>query len=64
MRLFKYSYILKNRAKKFVSELSKNNNEEENANIMMIILKKIISNEKLAIPRLDIFEKIVPSIID
>jgi hypothetical protein len=55
---------LKNRIEKILTELSKNINEEENTNTMMIILKKIISNEKLSIPRLDIFEKIVPSLID
>ena len=43
-------------------ELSKDNYNGINANIMMIILKKIISNEKLIIPRLPIFEKIAPSI--
>ena len=31
---------------------------------MMIILKKIISNEKLILPRLKIFEKIAPSLND
>jgi hypothetical protein len=28
---------------------------------MIILLKKIIANEKISIPRLKIFEKIVPS---
>ena len=45
-----------------MSELSKNNYYESNCNIMMVILKKVISNEKLVIPRLPIFEKIAPSI--
>jgi len=31
---------------------------------MMIILKKIVSNEKLILPRLKIFEKIAPSLND
>ena len=39
-------------------ELSKT---DENAVNMIIILKKIIANEKLSIPRLKIFEEIVPS---
>ena len=45
-------------------ELLKDNYNGINANIiiMMIILKKIISNEKLIVPRLPIFEKIAPSI--
>jgi len=55
-------YILNNRAEKIMSELSKNNYYESNCNIMMVILKKVISNEKLVIPRLPIFEKIAPSI--
>ena len=47
-----------------MAELSKNNYDaiNSNTNIMMIILKKIISNEKLIVPRLPIFEKIAPSI--
>ena len=47
-----------------MAELSKNNYGaiNSNTNIMMIILKKIISNEKLIVPRLPIFEKIAPSI--
>lgn len=53
---------MEKRAEKFMIELSKDNYNGINANIMMIILKKIISNEKLIIPRLPIFEKIAPSI--
>ena len=41
-------------------ELSKNKFYEENSNAMLLILKKIIANEKLTIPRLSIFEEIVP----
>ena len=43
-----------------MGEIAKNN-LGDNSNNMMIILKKIISNEKLILPRLKIFEKIVPS---
>lgn len=43
-----------------MGEIAKNN-FGDNSNNMMIILKKIISNEKLILPRLKIFEKIVPS---
>ena len=60
-RLLTYNYILKKRAKEFQRELIKS----ENKNIsILIILKKIISNEKLVIPRLKIFEKIAPSYLD
>ena len=41
-----------------MGEIAKNN-LGDNSNNMMIILKKIISNEKLILPRLKIFEKIV-----
>lgn len=58
--MFTYTYILNKRAEKFMNELSKNNSNEENSNYMTTILKRIISNEKLIIPRLAIFEKIVP----
>ena len=34
---------------------------EDNFNSIIITLKKIISNEKLILPRLAIFEKIAPS---
>jgi len=60
-RLLTYNYILKKRAKEFQRELIKS----ENKNIsILIILKKIISNEKLVIPRLKIFEKIAPSFFE
>ena len=56
-RLLTYSYILKKRLK----ELSKKEN------ILLpstVILQKIISNEKLIIPRLKVFEEICPEIIN
>ena len=55
---------MEKRAEKCMAELSKNNYGaiNSNTNIMMIILKKIISNEKLIVPRLPILEKIAPSI--
>ena len=60
-RLLTYNYILKKRAKEFQRELIKS----ENKNIsILILLKKIISNEKLVIPRLKIFEKIAPSFFE
>lgn len=35
---------------------------KENENIsVLILLKKIISNEKIIVPRLDVFEQIFPS---
>ena len=40
--------------------MSKNKESEEKPNNMMMILKKIISNEKLILPRLKVFESIVP----
>ena len=43
-----------------MTEISKNKEGEEKSNNMMMILKKIISNEKLIIPRLKVFESIVP----
>ena len=46
-----------------MGEIAKNN-LGDNSNNMMIILKKIISNEKLILPRLKIFEKIAPSLND
>ena len=44
--------------------LSKNSPLEGNSNSMMMILKKIILNEKLIFPRLEVFEDIVPLVID
>ena len=44
-------------------EINKKNNGDPSNN-MMIILKKIVSNEKLIFPRLKIFEKISPSLDD
>jgi hypothetical protein len=43
-----------------MGEINKKNFGDPSNN-MMIILKKIISNEKLIFPRLKIFEKIAPS---
>ena len=45
-------------------ELSKNSPLEGNSNSMMMILKKIILNEKLIFTRLEVFEAIVPLVID
>ena len=60
-RLFTYDYILNKRAKEFQKELSK----YDAALIpLVIILKKILANEKLSIPRLKIFEEIAPSIVE
>ena len=60
-RLFTYDYILKKRVKEMKKELSK----KENILLPTIaILQKIISNEKLVIPRLKIFEEICPEIIN
>ena len=57
-RLFKYSYILNKRTKEIKKEMLK----KENILVpMVIILKKVISFEKLVIPRLKIFEEICPS---
>ena len=57
-RLFKYSYILNKRTKEIKKEMLK----KENILVpMVIILKKVISVEKLVIPRLRIFEEICPS---
>jgi hypothetical protein len=53
-------YILNKRAEKIMLELSKNKFYKENSKVMLLILKKIIANEKLTIPRLSIFEEIVP----
>ena len=44
-----------------MGELNKKNLGDASNN-MMIILKKIVSNEKLILPRLKIFEKIAPSL--
>lgn len=57
-RLFTYEYILIKRIKDFKRELAK---PENKLTPMIIILKKIISNEKIITPRLDVFEKIFPS---
>ena len=60
-RLFTYDYILKKRVKEMKKELSKKEN------ILLpstAILQKIISNEKLIIPRLKVFEEICPEIIN
>ena len=58
-RLFTYNYILKKRAKEISKELSK----KENILIPALsILHKIISNEKLVIPRLKVFEAMCPEI--
>ena len=57
-RLFTYSYILKKRVNEMKRELLK----PENAMVPIIILcKRIISNEKIVIPRLDVFERICAS---
>ena len=57
-RLFTYNYILQKRAMEFQREL----NKYENKNIsILLLLKKIISNEKVIVPRLKIFEEISPS---
>ena len=63
-RLFTYTYILNKRAAKFMTEISKIRKGEEKSNNMMTILKKIISNEKLILPRLKVFESIVPFATD
>ena len=42
-----------------MTEISKIKKGEEKSNNMMTILKKIISNEKLILPRLKVFESIV-----
>ena len=60
-RLFTYSYILTKRAKEMQKELLK----KENILIpTIVVLQKIISNEKLVIPRLKVFEEICPEIIN
>ena len=57
-RLFSYQYILNKRVKEMNKEMSK----KENIFLsVLIILKKIISFEKLVIPRLKVFEDICPS---
>ena len=44
-----------------MAELSKNNySKDNNSNSMINILNKIISTEKIILPRLAIFESIVP----
>ena len=60
-RLFTYDYILKKRINEMKRELLK----PENATVPIIILvKRIISNEKIVIPRLDVFERICASPCD
>ena len=59
-RLFTYEYILNKRVKEFQKELCK----DDNSISMIILLKKIIANEKISIPRLKIFEKLVPSYLE
>jgi len=50
---------LNKRVKEFQKELCKDDSIS-----MIILLKKIIANEKISIPRLKIFEKIVPSYLE
>ncbi len=60
-RLFTYQYILNKRVKELKKEISK----KENFLLpVLIIIKKIISSEKLVIPRLEVFEKICPSSLE
>ena len=60
-RLFTYQYILS----KEVNDLKKEMLKKENMLVpMVIILKKVISFEKLVIPRLKIFEEVCPSSIE
>jgi len=55
--LFTYNYILKKRTKEISKELSK----KENILLpSLVVLHKIISNEKLFVPRLKVFEEICP----
>jgi len=57
-RLFTYRYILTKRVKELKKEMVK----RENILVpMIILLKKVISFEKLVIPRLKVFEEICPS---
>lgn len=60
-RLFTYQYIINKRSKEFEKEFSKGENDSLP---ILIILKKIISNEKLIVPRLKVFEEIAPSFSD
>ena len=60
-RLFTYNYILKKRVKEISKELLK----KENILLpTLVILQKIISNEKLVIPRLKVFENICPEVLN
>ena len=59
--MFTYDYILNKRTKEFQKELSK---YDEKLIPSVIILKKILTNEKLSVPRLKIFEQIAPSFIE
>ena len=56
--LFTYEYILDKRIKKLNKEKSK---KEIDLNSIINNIKKIISYEKIEIPRLKIFEDICPS---
>ena len=57
-RLFTYRNILTKRVKELKKEMVK----RENILVpMIILLKKVISFEKLVIPRLKVFEEICPS---
>ena len=56
-RLFTYEYILKKRVKEMKREMLKNDNDTP----IVILLKRIISYEKIIVPRLEVFEQIVAS---
>jgi len=59
--LFTYNYILTKRAKEMSKELSK----KENILLpSLAIIHKIITNEKLVVPRLKVFEAICPENIN
>ena len=57
-RLFTYEYILNKRVKDLNKEFSK---KENDLVPILIIIKKIISYEKIVIPRLKVFKEICPS---
>ena len=60
-RIFTYDYILMKRIKETNKELSK----KENVLLPIdTILKKIVSNEKIVIPRLKVFEELCPEVIN
>ena len=51
--------------KKRVKEISKELLKKENVLLpTLVILQKIISNEKLVIPRLKVFENICPEVLN